>query len=140
MKVRKYLTSQSIASICSRFAITPPDEFSQDWELEYCDPERTGEWVAAYESATLDEDEKFALMALILSSLDEAIDDGQQIDALWIRIAKLLSSDRHIHQHHIHYWCNWSAPEDEGNEGFGITHLIRSLALSSYREAKEWLS
>lgn len=45
-----------------------------DWDIEFADPLRVEEFVAAYSSNDLSQDEKYVLMSLILTSAEEALE------------------------------------------------------------------
>ncbi|QDV42049.1 hypothetical protein Enr13x_18920 [Stieleria neptunia] len=50
------------------------DAYMQDWEIELSDGQRLREFVEAYDTLSLNEDERFALMALIVASAHDALD------------------------------------------------------------------
>ncbi|MES2465110.1 MAG: hypothetical protein V4671_31475, partial [Armatimonadota bacterium] len=45
-------------------------DYGQDWCIELSDPARVDEFCDVYESAALDFEQRFALMALIIASYD----------------------------------------------------------------------
>ncbi|MFB0846905.1 hypothetical protein [Paenibacillus oleatilyticus] len=64
-------------------------------------------------------------MVLIISSLNDALEDGHSIGDLWNRVSYQLINDIKIHYNTIQYW----AVEDEDLEDcFAITPSIRVIA------------
>jgi len=102
-----------------------PDPRMQDWEIEFSDGARLREFIDSYITLDLDDDERFALMALIVASADDALDFDHALDDLWPQIHKLLVSDRDIHASTIHYWCCPDAASTD--EQFLITPRIRAV-------------
>ena len=102
-----------------------PDPRMQDWEIELSDGARLREFVDSYTTLDLNDDERFALMALIVASADDALDFDHPIDDLWPKIHELLIRDRDLHESTIHYWCCPDATSLEGQ--FLITPRIRSV-------------
>lgn len=98
----------------------------QDWDIELADPTRIEEFVMLFkQDSGLDTEQKYALMALILASYEDALQGGQPLNGSWDYIKKTLKNDL-TYSDLIEYW---SLPT-ENNEGnlFGITPYIRSLA------------
>jgi hypothetical protein len=117
------------------------DGWMQDWPLEVSDASRLAEFCDAYEHLDLSRIEKFALMQLILFSLD----DSQEIDD-WLagepaplvsRIRALLRRNFVLHLHTVEYW---RMPEETDPENvFKVTHLLREVWDENYRpEYDRW--
>jgi len=140
MKKYKYPTLEAIKSICDKYDLAPPEQFSQDWEHEASDPKKLPAVLRGYEQNDLDNEEKFALGAFILTSFDEAYTQGIEPEDAWEKISNFLKKDRLIHQHSIHYWCSWDHSEDEIDDAFAITPLMRELKMSSPEESEEWFN
>ena len=75
----------------------PHDPYRQDWEIELSDGSRLEEFFIAYESQELTEDERFALMALVVASAHDALDFHNLTDGQWQIVHELLVRDSHIH-------------------------------------------
>lgn len=105
---QRYITASAIHALAQRFNLLY-DHFMQDWEYEVADPNRIDEFIDAYLSNELNEDEKFALMETILQSFEESsktLDSDQQ----WNTILQLLEDNLDIHATTICYWaCGNSA-------------------------------
>lgn len=77
---QRHITASAIHALAQRFNLLY-DHFMQDWEYEVADPNRIDEFIDAYLSNELNEDEKFALMETILQSFEESsktLDSDQQ--------------------------------------------------------------
>ena len=115
----------------------------QDWPLEVSDSSRLEEFCIGYEAFELSTIEKFALMQLILYSLDES----DEID-LWAkgetvplvdRISTLLCRDFFIHLHTVDYWR--LSDETDHEDGFKVTPLLRQVWNECYQpEYSRWLN
>lgn len=73
-------------------------QYSQDWEYESADSLRVKEFVSFYESADLNQSEKFALMSLIISSFDDAVTEGKIEDGIWEKIKVHLIRNIDLHR------------------------------------------
>jgi hypothetical protein len=60
-------TRAAINALALRFDL-PNTQGMQDWEHEVADADRIHEFIAAYQSGQLDDDERFTLMELIIQS------------------------------------------------------------------------
>lgn len=122
-----YITKNAIESLNKKLQLPKFGPYSQDWEYELADSSRVNEFISFYESAELSQDEKFALMSLIVSSFDDAISEGKNQEETWERIKKHLIQDLVVHRQTILYW---SIAEEELNEfdnGFCITPYMRQI-------------
>jgi len=106
------------------------DPYTQDWEYEHADGSRIAEFVAAYELPDLSDDERFALMALCMSSAHDAFDSGTLADATWERIHELLVANRELHACTILDWCCADATCD--NEMFTLTPRMREVWAAAF--------
>ncbi|RLB49193.1 MAG: hypothetical protein DRJ42_21565 [Deltaproteobacteria bacterium] len=108
------------------------EPWMQDWPLLVADPARVEEFIELYEASTEDE-ERFALMELVLCSLDEMPDAGK---SLWPRVEELLVIAGPLHAYPV---IEWSCVEEETDgswtlEGeddglFAVTPLARRALL-----------
>lgn len=114
------------------------DEWMQDWPLEVADPSRLDEFIDLLKGAESDDD-RFALMELVLYSLDEADPAKQRV--AWPVIETMLEREPGLYAREIIYWSlgdetYWSLGDeiDDGilklndlgeDEGFSITPLMR---------------
>lgn len=116
-------------------------EPQQDWFLLVADPSRLAEFCHLYESGILDSGAKFALMMLIVSSLDEALSaasSSSQDTGLLARIEGFLRQDFVLHLHTIHYWS--LLDETDPTNVFPVTPLLRSIWTDCFKlEYQQWL-
>jgi hypothetical protein len=75
---RMYLTKEAIENLNKKLNLPILTPYSQDWEYEQADSSRVQEFMTYYENSVLTNNEKFALMALIVSSYDDYLSEGIQ--------------------------------------------------------------
>ena len=75
----------------------------QDWEWEVADSSRIDEFLSAYTSGELDEDERFTIMETLLQSFEESTFDLSS-DARWRTILASLETHIDLHAYSIWYW------------------------------------
>ncbi len=101
----------------------PASGNEQDWEVELADKSRIAEFLDFYETNELAPEQRFALMSLVLASLDDLATASQLDESLWQRTALLITRDRKLFDHLVEYWANVHCADD----GFAISHLVRSI-------------
>ncbi|SFS54852.1 hypothetical protein [Paenibacillus sp. 453mf] len=99
-----FITRKAIESLYNKLRLPELDENSQDWEFEAVNSSRVNEFISFYGTAALDRDEKFALMNLIISSIDDAITEGNYELKTWKNIKKHLIEDMNLHRGTIIFW------------------------------------
>ena len=95
----------------------PSHEHMQDWELECANSERIEEFLSLYESGSLTDDDRFAVMALIVFSFDDWLLAEGKNEGIIQRVRQHLSADFDLHVATIHYWCC----DDESNPEYIFT-------------------
>lgn len=118
----RFPTAAAVQSLAQRFGL-PYAESDQDWEYMAGDPTRIDDFLTAYVSGRLDDDERFVLMALLISSFEHAASDTGVLDPRWPQLIALL--DRHVDLHAYSLWY-WAAPEDPLDED-QLWHVSPSL-------------
>lgn len=121
----RFSTADAIVSLASRFHFAV-DPHMQDPEVEFSDPKMIDEFLAAYESGDLTEDEQFLLMEILLNSFEFA-DVPLDSQPQWSQTLDVL--DRNI-QVHIFSVLAFSDPEGD----WKIGHDLRAIA-SKHRAA-----
>lgn len=81
----------------------------QDWEYEVASAERLPEFLLAFETGQLDDDERFTLMETIIESFLE-LESESKWRVAWPRIEAHLRSDIELHAHTIWYWARFETP------------------------------
>ncbi|MDX2109152.1 MAG: hypothetical protein SFY80_02815 [Verrucomicrobiota bacterium] len=90
----------------------PATGFEQDWDIELSDHRRIDEFVDVYSNYhDLSSSDKRALMALIISSCEDAINDNLLCDDLWKKVGNILTQDRELHLDLIDYWSHQSSSD-----------------------------
>ena len=98
----------------------------QDWDIEMADSNRITEFIKFYKESNLCDDKKVAVMALILSSYDDLLNENNLvIDDRCNEIKSILESERVIFIDLINYWS--LSNEVEEDNLFRITLLMRNI-------------
>ncbi|NPU12768.1 hypothetical protein HL667_03270 [Bradyrhizobium sp. 83012] len=102
----------------------------QDWEWEVADPTRIDEFLSAYESGELSEDERFVLMETIIQSFEDLqrLEKHPDPDQRWQRVLVILDRNIDLHAHTVWYWslldaADFSDPEQQ----FWATPFVRAI-------------
>ncbi len=96
----------------------------QDWDIQLADPHRVEEFCQLY-TRLIDEEEKFALMELIIASLEENLLAEGKNEELIERVKSLLNSDFLLHQETVKYWCEFE--EDNPEHYWLVTPTMRMV-------------
>lgn len=121
----KYVTGEAINNLVKKLKLPSPDAYEQDWEYTVADSTRIDELIEFYGNNPLSVEEKFALMIIIISSYDDAIQEKSNDKNTWDRISYYLLRDYNIHANTILYWSDM---ENENIENcFAITSFMRKL-------------
>src|SRR5690242_17845735 len=99
----RWVTGDSASRLSSVLGL-PFHPDMQDWEHQCADTHRLGEFLDLYEGGGLSDDDRFALMALIVSSFDDWLQAGGADDVLIQRVRRHLVGDFGLHERTIHYW------------------------------------
>lgn len=101
------------------------DKYSQDWEIVTSDPSRIRDFIKVYQTELTEDDDKFTLMGLIVSSFDDGIREADQdLKDLWKICHTILEKECFLHYSIIHYW---SLLKNEFEDTFDITPLMREI-------------
>lgn len=114
-RLLRYSTSAAIDSLASWFGFEFRPQM-QDPEVEWADADRIDEFLAAYEQRELSDDERFALMELLLNSFESA-DVPLETQPQWSRTLALL--EQHIATH-ICSVLTFATPPDDSKDGWNI--------------------
>lgn len=133
MSVPKHLwrfpTRKAIDSLASRFNLPNKPEM-QDWEWEVADPDRIDEFLYAYKSDILDDDEKFTLMETIIQSFEESLFPLSK-DPRWKTVLEILERNIELHIYSVWYWSDLG--NDNSDEQWNVNPYIRAILLK-YKE------
>ena len=103
------------------------------------DPDRVSEFCDLYESGELDDDTRFALMQLIVSSLDDLLRERESVSReAQERVERLLWQDFVLCFHIVHYW---SVQEETDPETyFAVTPMMRQIWQACFKpEHSIWI-
>lgn len=101
-------------------------EGAQDWDLEAAGPERFEALVEAYASGQWNDDERFALGAVLLSTLDDRLYTTNPVDADTLaRFEQLMLRDVRILANRIDYWAMPDEPDPDNV--FRVTPIARRI-------------
>lgn len=117
-----YPTKEAITALNQALHL-PATGREQDWDIELADPDRVDEFVSYFESHSLSEGEKQALMALILGSLEDLANREAVPSALWDRVERLLQAKPDLYSDLVAQW----GPKRDDPDGFAISSLLRAL-------------
>ncbi|NOU87515.1 hypothetical protein GC102_17235 [Paenibacillus sp. LMG 31460] len=120
----KYVTREAIESLVKKLSLPEPGPFTQDWEYEVADVTRINEFLSFYENSSFNEEERFALMIVIIESLNDAIEKGDVDESILRKAKELLLKDKAIHTNTIIYW---SLESEDLEDCFAITPFIRCV-------------
>jgi hypothetical protein len=110
-------------TLAARFGL-PFGDAMQDWEIEVAMPTRLFEFLSAYSSWQIDDDERFSLAQVIIQSLEESEDDHHSE-----AVVDILVQDFHLHATTVWYWAQF----DEWRSLFRVTPMAR-LVLRRIRQ------
>jgi hypothetical protein len=118
-------SAETEKSLSDRIGL-PWFEGMQDWDLTAANARRVSEFLKIYESGELNDEERFALMQLIVASLDDLVEGTNDFakNDNWIKCKGILMKEFRLHVTTIHYWC---IVDNNVDEGFPITKYIRPL-------------
>ncbi len=99
----------------------------QDWDLICSDNGRIKEFLSFYKTEDLNDDEKFALMTLIIASFDDLAEAGEPLDTnnLWHDCQYILTDECRLHIRTIHYWSLFE--EKHATNYFALIEYIRPI-------------
>lgn len=118
--MRAYPTWEAMVLLERELSLPATGE-EQDWDIELADPSRVDEFLRYLESHDLSEDARFALMALIIASLDDLSYEGDLDAGLVKRTVALLEAGRPLYDDLILYWRQ----DGESPDGFNISPTMR---------------
>lgn len=136
----RYPTLAAIDALTARFGFRDESGMAE-WEYGVSDPNRIEEFLDAYESGELTEDERFSLMKTIIESFEETLmgsseASGQPMteNPLWQRIHALLEKDIAVHIGTVWSWaCLGYTLEDS----WWVAPSMRKILITSPPSVRE---
>lgn len=120
----RYVTGAAKASLAARFRLEN-NAGMQDWEYEVSDPARLPEFLAAFRSGELNAEERFALMEIMIDSVNDLAWAGENWQPFWHEIAALLEAEPELHVTTMVYWA--SPGRDDLENCWGVTPVMRQV-------------
>ena len=108
-------TPQAILSLTRRLHLSMNE--GKDWAIEAADAERIHEFCQFYQTDPLSLEEKFALMALLVASLDDYLNNTLPVECdpnLSLTVEMLLRRDFSLHRATIVQWCHFDVVSETG--------------------------
>lgn len=118
----RFPTRKAIDSLANRFGLANRPDM-QDWEREVADPQRVDEFVAAYKTSRLTDDERFTLMEIILQSFEER-SPVLADDAVWRNVLSLIEQNIDVHIYSVWYW---SCEGVDLSDAWWVTPFMREI-------------
>ncbi|NTX36685.1 hypothetical protein HUA78_19750 [Myxococcus sp. CA033] len=122
MEEKLMLKKASIEKLTAALAL-PATGQEQDWDAELADAARIGEFLHAYQNLPLTPDDRIALMALILASVEIRLSVGLDVADYWEQIAAMLGRERDLYREMIGYWA--CEGENDPEAWFHLTPMVR---------------
>lgn len=124
MKEFVYPDKEAIKILTDKLKLKQPSDHSQDWEYESADMNRVEEFLDYYLCNDLSSEEKFALMLLMLASLDDMFSMAHIDTKLWEKFEHILYQDYDIHKNTIDYWACGDEPIEDC---YSLTPFMRKF-------------
>ncbi len=122
------LTKDAIEYLNKNLSL-PSTGIEQDWEIELADLNRIEEFVLFYRNSSLNEEEKRALMSLVIASYDDYLNEKHISNKNYENeIKELLKLDKPLFSELIDYWS--LEGESDPENYFKITPFIRNIKAS----------
>jgi hypothetical protein len=103
----------------------PAGGYEQDWDVELADGSRIGEFLLAYEQPLMTDDDKVALMALVVASIEQRLQVSDVEPDEWREVGTLLLRDSELHRRTIEYWSR--VETEDPDEWFAVTPYVRAV-------------
>lgn len=142
-----YTTSESIDNLIDYFQLEHLRDMKDTggrWAVFAADVHKLALFTEAYQTHFTSENDKFALMDLIIETCNEYINTIKyneslnllDFEACWRKIKRYLVADQYLHATTLKYW--YRADAESWEEIFDITPFIRGLCLET--ELEEWIN
>lgn len=121
----RHVTKEDVDGLVQKLELPELDSYSQDWEIEVASASLATPLISAYETRRdLTEGERFTLMIVILESLNECLDSGQDVHANVRTLRRLLLRDFPLHECTLDDYASWHCSL---TDAFAVASLVRSI-------------
>jgi hypothetical protein len=131
-QVSRYPTAAAIGRLSAELGLA---KVGQDWDIEAADAYRVAEFLDYYDSHQLNDDERFALMSLVVASYDDRLPSGQD-GGLEGRIVARLQAKFGVLNYLVQYWA--LPDEDDPENTFKFTPIARRIMEAMYGDRERW--
>lgn len=125
----RYASKETEHKLAKMFQLIPPDGFTQFWEMSTIEenPERIPVLVAGCRDASLSDEERYALMLVVLKSMAHMCrtHDGPP-PPCWDEAVKILRDNKAEYQEMIDLWSGLDTPDPE-DRSYLSPHMIRAF-------------
>lgn len=112
----------------NRLLALPSSGTEQDWCIEMADSSRINEFISIIRNNVLSNDEKNAVMALILASYDDFLSSQEDNNhAVWLEVSVVIEKDDALYLGLLKYWALEGKDQDDT---FNITPLVKAYLVS----------
>jgi hypothetical protein len=119
------IIKNEVIKYLNKFLNLPASGHEQDWAVEMGDPNRVQEFIEVYKTGDFTNEQRFALVSLILASYEELLyreDDG---GTLWKDIRQIILVNKELFKDILNHWGLENEAKQEN--WFKITPLIRDI-------------
>ena len=117
----RFSKKEAIDNLAARFGL-PNEPGMQDWQWEVADNDRIDEFLAAYKSGELSDDERHTLMETIIQSFG-----WNEIEQPSLRWQETLNLIEHNIELHIYTVCYWACLDCELEDAFEAAPSMRAI-------------
>jgi len=133
--VERHPTEAARTALSAQLGFEDTHEF-QDWERHFQNFEKIMSFVDLYEAGTLNEDEKFLLMELVLASASDA-DAVFFVSSDWRRIEDLLRRNSTLHAWSMWFWSCIDNESRIPYNDFASSPYIQSILLETASDSPQ---
>lgn len=117
----RFPTLAARESLAARFDL-PHDSSDQDWEWTHSRVEQLPEYLTAYTSGELDDDERFVLMEMMIQCAED-----EPAAAHKSLVLRLLEENVELHLYSVWYWARTEHIGEDPDFSWDITPAMREI-------------
>lgn len=119
----RHPTKEAIDKLAAELKL-PNHDGMQDWEWEVADSEKINEFLEVYSLDSINDDERFVLLEMLLQSFEDSSIDLTN-DKRWKDLLELIKNYFSIHSYTVWYWCCFETHEKE--QWWRISEYMRKI-------------
>ncbi len=125
----EFITPKSIEGLVTKMGFPKPGKYTQDWECEVADHTRVREWMSEYQRSDLNDEERFALVMIIVESMNDALLIESITNQDLIIFKRLLIDNYTLHRNTLGDWADWE--QTDLTDSHAITPTIREIIVEA---------